>query len=91
MVQEVVTEKVPHVTWVCVPKTVTKQIPHKVCEQVAGDLLQEGDPDGPLRRGGIRRGPGRRPDDAGRARPRRPGRPAPSIQGGVPMTPSKQI
>jgi hypothetical protein len=35
MVQEVVTEKVPCTTWVCVPKTVTKQIPHKVCEQVA--------------------------------------------------------
>jgi YTV len=35
MVQEVVTQKVPCVTWVCVPKTVTKQIPHKVCEQVA--------------------------------------------------------
>jgi len=35
MVQEVVTQKVPCVTWVCVPKTITKQIPHKVCEQVA--------------------------------------------------------
>ena len=34
MVQEVVTQKVPCVTWICVPKTVTKQIPHRVCEQV---------------------------------------------------------
>ncbi len=35
MVQEVVNEKVPCVTWTCVPKTITKQIPHRVCEQVA--------------------------------------------------------
>ena len=35
MVQEVVTQKVPCVTWTCVPKTVTKHIPRRVCEQVA--------------------------------------------------------
>ena len=35
MVQEVVTEKVPCVTWRCVPKTITRQIPHRVCDQVA--------------------------------------------------------
>jgi hypothetical protein len=34
MVQEVVTEKVPCVTWTCVPKTITRQIPHRVCETV---------------------------------------------------------
>lgn len=35
MVQEVVTQKVPCVTWTCVPKTVNCRIPHRVCEQVA--------------------------------------------------------
>jgi hypothetical protein len=35
MVQEVVTQKVPYVTWTCVPKEVTKKIPRRVCEQVA--------------------------------------------------------
>lgn len=35
MVQEMVTEKIACVTWTCVPKTVTRQIPHRVCQQVA--------------------------------------------------------
>ena len=67
MVQEVVTQKVPCVTWVCVPKTVTKQIPHRVCEQVAGDLLPAGHPDGAVQLRDRRRSVSRRPHQAGRS------------------------
>ncbi len=35
MVQEVVVDRVPVVTWTCEPQTITKQVPRKVCEQVA--------------------------------------------------------
>lgn len=34
-VQEVVTERCPVVTWTCEPRTVTRQVPRRVCEQVA--------------------------------------------------------